>query len=60
VFASREALMIAGEHNRELLAEYVKVEQETGYAFKQGQPLADIQEALERGERSKMAPDWSA
>lgn len=60
VFASRDALMIAGQHNPELLAEYVAVEREIGWSFKQGLALADIQAALAKGERAKTATDWSA
>ncbi len=38
VFASRDALMIAGHHNPELLAEYVAVEREIGWSFKRNSP----------------------
>lgn len=60
VFASREALMIAGEHNPELLDAYVRVERETGWKFRKDLALADIQAALEQGERAERAPDWAA
>jgi 3'-phosphoadenosine 5'-phosphosulfate sulfotransferase (PAPS reductase)/FAD synthetase len=60
VFASREALMIAGEHNAELLDAYVAVERSTGWKFRQDLALADVQAALARGERAQRAPDWAA
>ena len=50
IFAPKDALLIAGKHNRELLSDYVAVERETGYTFQQGRPLADIEAALEAGE----------
>lgn len=60
VFSSRNALMIAGEHNPELLAKYVKVEEEVGWKFRQDLAIADIKAALDRGERATVAQDWSA
>lgn len=50
IFASRDALMIAGSKNPELLAEYVKVEAEIGHTFRKGFKIAEIKEALDRGE----------
>lgn len=56
IFAPREALLIAGKANPELLAEYVEVEREIGHQFR-GQPgkkgsvsLVEIAEALQAGE----------
>lgn len=49
-FASKDALMIAGKHNPELLAEYVRVERETGFSFKSDLALADVEAALAAGE----------
>ena len=51
IFAPRNALLIAGKHNPELLAEYVKLEREIGHTFQNGKSLADIQAALARGEQ---------
>lgn len=51
IFAPKSALMIAGEHNRQLLAEYVEVEKRIDHTFKHDLALADIQNALEAGER---------
>jgi 3'-phosphoadenosine 5'-phosphosulfate sulfotransferase (PAPS reductase)/FAD synthetase len=51
IFAPRPALLIAGEHNPELLAEYVRVEQRINHTLREKQSLAEIQDALARGER---------
>ncbi len=55
IFAPEAALMIAGEHNRGLLAEYVRVEAKTGHAFRGSKTkkfhLAVIQDRLAAGER---------
>ena len=51
VMANRNDLMIAGEHNPELLAEYVRVEKAIEFSFKHKLPIVDIQTALANGER---------
>ncbi len=51
IFAPRAALLVAGQHNPELLAEYVAVERETGHDFQNGKPIESIQEAIARGEK---------
>lgn len=58
IYAPESALMLAGQHNRELLDEYVKVEQETGKSFKMGLKLADVRDRLERGERAGEVKTW--
>ncbi len=50
IFAPRAALMIAGAHNRELLASYVRIERDIGHTFKNGFAIAEIEAALEQGE----------
>lgn len=50
VLASKDALMLAGKHNRALLDEYVAVEQKIGHTFKKSLPIVQIREALDRGE----------
>lgn len=54
IFAPESALMIAGHHNRPLLAEYVRVEQKIGHAFRGSKTkkfhLAVIQDRLAAGE----------
>jgi 3'-phosphoadenosine 5'-phosphosulfate sulfotransferase (PAPS reductase)/FAD synthetase len=59
MFAPREALMIGGQHNPQLLAEYVAVEERIGHRFRQHQPLVEIQTALGRGERPKPVTTWA-
>ena len=49
IFAPKEALLLAGYHNRELLAEYVAVEERIGHTFQHGKPLVQIQNALAAG-----------
>lgn len=51
VFATRNALLIAGENNPELLAQYADEERRTGYQFTQAVSLVEIQDALAKGER---------
>lgn len=50
IFAPRAALMIAGQHNRALLDEYVRVERETGHTFRHGFTIESIADALNDGE----------
>ncbi len=60
IFSPRNGLLIAGEHNPALLAEYVRVEQKIDHTFRKDQSLVEIQSALANGERGKrLAPtDW--
>ena len=58
IFAPRSALLLAGQHNPELLARYVEVERAIKHRFRKELPLADVQEALRRGERAGPVPDW--
>lgn len=53
IFAPRPALLIAGEHNPELLAEYVGVEQRINHTLRKDQSLIEIQSALASGERGQ-------
>lgn len=50
IFAPKPALMIAGKHNPDLLAEYVEAERRMGHTFKNGLALAEVQAAIESGE----------
>jgi 3'-phosphoadenosine 5'-phosphosulfate sulfotransferase (PAPS reductase)/FAD synthetase len=59
IFSPRSALLLAGKHNPELLAEYVAVERQIGHAFRKELPLADVQEALRRGEEPGPIQDWT-
>lgn len=58
IFSPRSALLLAGKHNPELLAEYVRVEKQIGHSFRKELPLADIQAALRRGEEPGSVADW--
>ncbi len=53
VLASQDALLLAGHHNRELLATYVAVEKKIGHDFKHHLPIAQIQARVEAGEMPK-------
>lgn len=59
IFSPRSALLLAGRHNPELLAEYVAVERQIGHTFRQELPLASIQEALAAGEEPGSVQDWT-
>jgi 3'-phosphoadenosine 5'-phosphosulfate sulfotransferase (PAPS reductase)/FAD synthetase len=55
IFSGRDALLLAGKHNPELLDEYVRVEKKIGHSFQmQGKkhlPILGIKQALEAGEK---------
>jgi len=53
VLASKDALLLAGQHNRALLDQYVAVEQKIGHTFKKGLPIVQVRDALDRGEKPK-------
>ena len=50
IFAPRDALIIAGKANPELLDEYCKVEEEIGHTFQNGRSIKEIKKAIESGE----------
>jgi len=49
IFAPKPALLIAGAHNPELLAEYVRVEEKIGHDFRKGFKLKVIQDEIAAG-----------
>jgi 3'-phosphoadenosine 5'-phosphosulfate sulfotransferase (PAPS reductase)/FAD synthetase len=59
IFAPRSALLLAGKHNPELLAEYVALERRIGHTFRYELPLAEIQRALADGEEPGHVSDWA-
>lgn len=60
IFASRDALMIAGSKNPELLAEYVRIETKIDHTFRNGFRIGEIKEALDRGEPAPTtAKSWT-
>jgi 3'-phosphoadenosine 5'-phosphosulfate sulfotransferase (PAPS reductase)/FAD synthetase len=58
IFSPRSALLLAGQHNPELLAEYVALEKRIGHRFRVELPLAEVQDALQRGVLPGTIPDW--
>lgn len=59
IYAPKEALVVAGRDNRELLQEYVDVEKEIGHRFKNDMSIAEIQVAVEAEGPSAAIPDWN-
>jgi len=49
IYSPRSALLLAGQHNPELLAEYVAVEKAIGHRFRLELSLAEVQDALAAG-----------
>lgn len=60
VFSSRPALILAGKHNPELLAEYVRVEAKIGHTFRKDQSIAEIAAAVAAGEEPGPITTWEA
>jgi len=58
IFAPRAALILAGRHNPELLAEYVRVEKAIGHSFRKELPIAEVQKAIEAGEAPGQIHSW--
>lgn len=50
IFAPPRALVLAGQHNRDLLHQYVAVERQTGHKFRQDVTLEQILARVESGE----------
>lgn len=59
IYAQPDGLMLAGKHNRELLAEYVRVEQKIGHKFNAKFSLESIQARLQAGEQAGPVADWA-
>jgi 3'-phosphoadenosine 5'-phosphosulfate sulfotransferase (PAPS reductase)/FAD synthetase len=58
IFSPRSALLLAGKHNPELLADYVAVEKRIGHRFRLELSMAEVQEAVNRGEQPGRIQDW--
>ena len=58
IFSPPAALMIAGRHNPELLAEYVEAEKTMGHTFRADFKLEAVQQAIAAGEDWGKACDW--
>ena len=59
IFAPPSALLLAGKHRPELLAEYVAIEEEIGHTFKHRLSLRVIQDALQAGATCGPVDDWA-
>lgn len=58
VFAPKAALMLAGKHNPQLLAEYVRVEQKIGHTFRKDFTIESVQAELAAGAEPARVQDW--
>lgn len=58
VFAPKPVLMVAGKHNRELLDKYVEVEGRVGSKFRNDLAIAEVRDALDRGEEPGQIKTW--
>lgn len=50
IFAPKSALMVAGQHNPELLQEYVDLEEEIGHTFRHKFSIKEVQDELAKQE----------
>lgn len=58
IFAPREALLLAGKHNPELLKRYVEVEKRINHTFRVKLSLAEIQKSLISGDKVGIIKNW--
>jgi 3'-phosphoadenosine 5'-phosphosulfate sulfotransferase (PAPS reductase)/FAD synthetase len=59
IFASREALVLSGIYNYDLLKEYVEAEEEMGHSFKNDLALKEVLELVDAGYQPKIIPNWN-
>lgn len=59
IFAPKNALLLAGKHNPELLSEYVRVEEKIGHTFRHKQSLREIKDLLDAGAQPGKVADWN-
>jgi len=59
IFAPKAALVLAGKHNRELLDEYVRVEEKIGHRFRLDVSLGEVRDAVRAGSPAEAVADWS-
>jgi len=57
IFAPKSALVLAGKHNPELLAEYVRIENKIRHKFRVELSLSDVQTAVQQEEATPIE-DW--
>lgn len=58
IFSPFDALVRAGYANRELLDEYVAVEERIGHTFRDKFAIREVRDAIERGYQPKEVTDW--
>lgn len=58
IFAPKAALVLAGKHNPELLAEYVRVEEKIGHKFRLDVSMVDVAEAVKESEEVGPIDNW--
>lgn len=58
IFAPKSALVLAGKHNRELLEEYVAVEEEINHTFKTNLSLKEVLDEVDQPQSDDEVPDW--
>ena len=60
IYAPTPALVLAGKHNPELLAEYAAIERRIGHTFKADLAIADIERLVRDGaETGPMDGRWN-
>jgi 3'-phosphoadenosine 5'-phosphosulfate sulfotransferase (PAPS reductase)/FAD synthetase len=59
IFAPKDALVVAGRENPELLEEYVRVEKEIGHTFRHGFSIAEVKQAIADGYAPKKIQNWN-
>lgn len=57
IFAPKNALILAGKHNPELLDEYVRIEEKIDHEFRVGCSMKSIKEAVLAGEADRLTRD---
>lgn len=58
VFAGKDALVIAGRHNPELLEDYIATEEKIGHKFRQDFAIAEVRDLIASGYNPKKAAAW--
>lgn len=59
IFSPKDALVLAGIHNRKLLNKYVEVEQKIGHSFKHNLSIASVRDLVESGYVPQKVTDWT-
>lgn len=58
IFSPFDALVIAGNHNPELLDKYIAVEEKIQHTFKDGLAIKSVKTAIENNYQPKVIQDW--